>query len=68
MWDQARIDGAQVLEKRWTALPALVSVNIPRGEAFTRAWLHSWKSRHEVYHQGGRGWWDTLDESQIICP
>ncbi|KAH8883481.1 hypothetical protein GQ53DRAFT_811480 [Thozetella sp. PMI_491] len=67
MWDQMRLDGIGALDSRRWSRGMGVAGEETREVADIK-WTSSWKKRAFIYDEGGRGWWDPLDEGRVVWP
>ncbi|CAG9994012.1 unnamed protein product [Clonostachys byssicola] len=72
MWDQERLDKLGILQEQEWQPQCLVRdslpIDSPVREVTDERWLASWRERSRIHEQGGTGWWDFDDESQVVWP
>ncbi|CAH0038431.1 unnamed protein product [Clonostachys rhizophaga] len=72
MWNQERLDNLGILQEQEWQLQRLVRDSLPNDspvhEVTDERWLASWRERSRIHEQGGTGWWDFDDESQVVWP
>lgn len=65
MWDKARLERSEVLRSSLVA----TTNSLPRlSAAYRPNWRQSLPRRRALFNLGGRGWWDSEDESKVIYP
>jgi hypothetical protein len=72
MWNQERLDKLGILREQEWQPQRLVRDSLPNDspvhEVTDERWLASWQERSRIHEQGGTGWWDFDDESQVVWP
>ncbi|KAH8582380.1 hypothetical protein B0O99DRAFT_603455 [Bisporella sp. PMI_857] len=66
MWDLVRLNNSHILRFPWQDNQNLLWQDSP--SLVDEQWQESWTRRSEIYGRGGRGWWTSGDESQIVFP
>lgn len=72
MWNNERLDNLGILQEQEWQPQRLVRDSLPNDspvhEVTDERWLASWRERSRIHDQGGTGWWDFDDESQVVWP